>query len=83
MSHATSASPEATQPRPLPPGPSWTTALWNTIQFGSQTLAFLRELRERYGDLVTLPTVLGPWTLVFHPDGVRQIVQEHHKNYRK
>jgi cytochrome P450 len=48
-----------------------------------QTLSFLQELRERYGDLVTLPTVLGPWTLVFHPDGVRHVVQENHKNYRK
>jgi cytochrome P450 len=32
---------------------------------------------------VTLPTVLGPWTLVFHPDGVRHVVQENHFNYRK
>ena len=22
---------------------------------------------------VTLPTIMGPWTLVFHPDGVRQV----------
>jgi cytochrome P450 len=27
--------------------------------------------------------MLGPWTLVFHPDGVRHVVQENHKNYRK
>jgi len=26
---------------------------------------------------------MGPWTLVFHPDGVRHVVQENHQNYRK
>src|SRR5260370_4370535 len=67
----------------LPRGPSWHTAAWNTVKFARQTLSFLQELRERYGDLVTLPTVLGPWTLVFHPDGVRHVVQENHFNYRK
>ncbi len=90
MSHSTPTSLPAT-PRPerarrhrqLPPGPSWHTAAWNTVKFARQTLSFLQELRERYGDLVTLPTVLGPWTLVFHPDGVRHVVQENHFNYRK
>ncbi len=90
MSHSTPPSQPAT-PRPerarrhrqLPPGPSWHTAAWNTVKFARQTLSFLQELRERYGDLVTLPTVLGPWTLVFHPDGVRHVVQENHFNYRK
>lgn len=83
MSHALSALSEATPSRRLPPGPPWSTALWNTIRFGRQTLSFLRELHERYGDLVTLPTVLGPWTLVFHPEGVRHVLQEHHVNYHK
>src|SRR6266851_708687 len=90
MSHSTSPSQPATprpllekQRRQLPPGPSWHTAAWNTVKFARQTLSFLQELRERYGDLVTLPTVLGPWTLVFHPDGVRHVVQENHFNYRK
>ncbi|GHO81015.1 hypothetical protein KSD_87860 [Ktedonobacter sp. SOSP1-85] len=83
MSHTTFASLPATPRRRLPPGPPWPTAAWNTVRFARQTLSFLQELRERYGDLVTLPTVLGPWTLVFHPDGVRHVVQENHFNYRK
>ena len=74
---------EAKRRRQPPPGPPWPTALWNSVRFGRDPLIFLRELRERYGDLVTLPTVVGLWTLVFHPDGVRHIVQEHHFNYRK
>ncbi len=90
MSQSTLTSQPAT-PRPAqakrhrqpPPGPPWHTALWNSVRFARQPLSFLRELRERYGDLVTLPTVLGPWTLVFHPDGVCHVVQENHFNYRK
>ncbi len=92
MFHSPSPSPsQPATPRPLlekqrrhlPPGPSWHTAAWNTVKFWRQTLSFLLELRERYGDIVTLPTALGPWTLVFHPDGVRHVVQENHFNYRK
>lgn len=89
MSQSTVTS-QPTMPRPAqakwrrqPPGPLWPTALRNTIRFARQPLSFLRELRECYGDLVTLPTVMGPLTLVFHPDGVRHVVQENHKNYRK
>ncbi|HLZ58911.1 MAG TPA: cytochrome P450 [Ktedonosporobacter sp.] len=74
---------QAKQRRQIPPGPPWYTALSNTIRFGREPLSFLQNLRERYGDLIMLPTVLGPWTLVFHPDGVRHVVQENHKNYRK
>ncbi|GHP01153.1 hypothetical protein KSF_112000 [Reticulibacter mediterranei] len=65
-----------TKRRRQPPGPSWPTALWNTIRFACQPLSFLRELHERYGDIVTLPTIMGSWTLVFHPDGVHHVVRK-------
>src|SRR5260370_1594439 len=80
---ATPRPAEAKRRRQLPPGPPWHTAVGNTVKFARQTLSFLQELRERYGDIVTLPTVMGPWTLVFHPDGIRHVVQENHFNYRK
>jgi cytochrome P450 len=90
MTHSTLAE-QVTLPRPaqakqrgaIPPGPPRHTALWNAVRFTRDPLTFLREMRERYGDLVTLPMALGSWTLVFHPDGVRHIVQENHFNYRK
>ena len=50
---------QAKRRKQLSPGPPWPTALWNTIRFGRDPLSFLRELRERYGDLVTLPTIIG------------------------
>src|SRR5690242_1067698 len=83
-SHSTNQASSGVKPqRKHIPGPLWPTAAWNTIRFARQALSFVQELRERYGDLVTLPTMLGPWTLVFHPDDVRHVVQENHKNYRK
>jgi cytochrome P450 len=84
LSHPASPHPPLErQQKPLPPGPPWYTAIQNTLRFARNALDFVLELRERYGDLVTLPTVLGPWTLVFHPDGVRHVVQENHFNYCK
>jgi cytochrome P450 len=46
-------------------------------------LDFLLEMRERYGDVVSVPTLVGPFTLIFHPDGVRYVLQENHRNYNK
>ncbi len=68
---------------PHPPGPPWTTAAHNTFSFLRQALDFLLEMRERYGDVVSVPTLVGPFTLIFHPDGVRHVLQENHRNYNK
>jgi cytochrome P450 len=47
------------------------------------TLRFLPETRARYGDVVFVPTLFGPFYLVTHPDGVRRVLQENHQNYDK
>lgn len=85
MLHSTSPS-LPTEQRPLlqkvyrhhPHGPPWYTAVQNTFSFSCKPLDFLLEMRERYGDVVSLPTLIGPWTLIFHPDGVRYVLQENH-----
>jgi len=90
MTHPTTSSLPA-KPRPLlqeqrghrPPGPPWHTAAQNTFRFSRKTLDFLLQMRERYGDIVTLPTILGPWTLVFHPDGVRHRCSEQNQRQRR
>ncbi len=66
-----------------PPGPPWSTAARNTLSFLRNALDFLLEMRERYGDTVSVPTLVGPFTLIFHPDGVRHVLQENHRNYNK
>jgi enediyne biosynthesis protein E7 len=90
MTHPAS-SPLTAQPRllqrkqrePHPPGPPWSTAAQNTLSFLRKALDFLLEMRERYGDVVSVPTLVGPFTLIFHPDGVRHVLQENHRNYNK
>jgi len=68
---------------PHPPGPPWPTAAQNTFSFLRKALDFLLAMRERYGDVVSVPTLVGPFTLIFHPDGVRHVLQENHRNYNK
>jgi cytochrome P450 len=46
-------------------------------------LDFSLELRQHYGDVVSVPTLKGRLTLIFHPDGVRHVLQENHLNYDK
>ncbi len=90
MTHPTFSSLPAQQ-RPLPrkqrglhpPGPPWYTAARNTLSFLCNALDFLMGMRERYGDVVSVPTLVGSFTLIFHPDGVRHILQENHRNYNK
>jgi cytochrome P450 len=85
------SSPLPAQPRllqrkrhdPHPPGPPWSTAAHNTFRFLRHALDFLLAMRERYGDVVSVPTLVGPFTLIFHPDGVRHVLQENHRNYNK
>ncbi len=90
MTHpATSPLPAEARPlqrkqrEPHAPGPPWSTAAQNTFSFLRHALDFLLEMRERYGDVVSVPTLSGPWTLTFHPDGVRHVLQENHRNYNK
>jgi cytochrome P450 len=68
---------------PHPPGPPRPTAAQNTFSFLRKALDFLPAMRERYGDVVSVPTLVGPFTLIFHPEGVRHVLQENHRNYNK
>ncbi|MFI5274354.1 MAG: cytochrome P450, partial [Ktedonobacterales bacterium] len=92
--NTTTTSRQSTQQRPvqqeLPatrltraPGPPWYTAASNTIWFLRDALGLCVAMRERYGDVVTVPTLVGTMTMIFHPDGVRHVLQEHHQNYNK
>lgn len=64
------------------PGPS----VWQTpfclSAFRNDPIGFLQDLHQRYGDTVRIPLGL-PLLSVRHPDSVRYVLQEHHKNYDK
>lgn len=65
------------------PGPPWHTAVENTFRFLRHALDFSMEMRARYGDVVSVPTLMGRLTLIFSADGVRHVLQENHLNYNK
>jgi cytochrome P450 len=73
----------AAQPKPHLPGPRWYTAAGNTISLLRDALGYSVEIRERYGDVVAVPTRVGTMTMICHPDGVRRVLQENHLNYNK
>src|SRR5258708_13695099 len=64
-------------------GPPWRTAVGNTVRFLRDALGVSVAMRERYGDVVSVPTLVGMMTMIFHPDGVRRVLQENHTNYNK
>ncbi len=73
----------AAQPKLRLPGPRWYSAVGNTISLLRDALGFSVDMRGRYGDVVSVPTLVGTMTMVFHPDGVRHVLQENHLNYNK
>jgi cytochrome P450 family 110 len=60
------------QAKPLPPGPRW--GLPATLRLIRDPYAVLRDLRARYGDLVTFPSMNGKLVLAMTPELGRQIL---------
>lgn len=67
---------------PQPAGPS----IWDTLRcvssFQKDPLQFLSDMQTQYGDIVKLP-LAGNAVLICHPDAVRYVLQENHRNYQK
>ncbi|MFO0575206.1 MAG: cytochrome P450 [Polyangia bacterium] len=64
------------------PGPSLLATLGCMSAFRSDPLAFLRDMHARYGDVVRLPLGLQVVS-VLHPDAVRHVLVDNHRNYEK
>ncbi len=69
--------------RRRPPGPPWHTLTSNVFHLKRDALGFLMQMQKRYGDVVFIPLPFSSFYAVFHPDGVRHILQENHRNYTK
>jgi cytochrome P450 len=63
------------------PGPSVLGAVDFLRSYRKDPLSFFTRAASTYGDAMKLP--FGPFTAYFlnHPDGVRRVLQENHKNY--
>jgi enediyne biosynthesis protein E7 len=81
--HTERNTPRSGHPVSRLPGPPWYTAMENTSNFLRHAIDSSEAMRQQYGDVVSVPTLVGRLTLVFHPDGVRRILQEDHFNYNK
>ncbi len=66
-----------------PPGPRGYPIVGVIPMIGKDILGFFMRMTEDYGDIVRLK--LGPKTfyLVNHPDGLKQVLQDNNRNYRK
>ena len=73
----------SSRPNRVPPGPKghW---LWGSmLDFQADPLRTYAEAARQYGDIVRFR--FGPWHsyLVTHPDYVRHVLQDNHRNYNK
>lgn len=67
----------------LAPGPRGHFLLGNTPAIQRNPLQMYAALAHEYGDVVRIRFVFWPTYLVFHPEHVKQVLQEHHQKYDK
>lgn len=67
----------------LPPGPRGTFFFGVLPEFTKHTIEFLSRVAAEYGDVVHLP--FGPAHVIFlnHPDHIKHVLQDNHRNYGK
>ncbi|GCE28980.1 hypothetical protein KDA_44640 [Dictyobacter alpinus] len=85
MRHMTPTAPE-TQPAEEPrkaPGPHSFPPLGSAPAFARDTEGFTFRMWRRYGDLVRVRFLLWPGYLLYHPDHVKMVLHDHHRNYDK
>lgn len=66
-----------------PPGPAGSLLFASTRRMLREPLQFFTELTRRYGDIAFVRFLVWPVYVVIHPDFVKQVLQEHHRNYNK
>lgn len=71
------------QPVRVPPGPTPRELLPQIRRIQSDAPGFLRSLASSYGDIAYFPVAKLPVYVVSHPDGIQQVLQNHHRSYSK
>jgi cytochrome P450 len=70
-------------PRKAIPGPHPLNPLGSTLAIRCQPLQFLSELQQKYGDIAQLCFLIWPTVFINHPDYVKHVLQDNHRNYDK
>lgn len=67
----------------LPPGPGSWSALTNLLRLRKDSLGFLKDLANEYGDIVKFK--IGPYKVVLlnHPDYIKEVLTVQHTNFVK
>jgi cytochrome P450 len=66
-----------------PPGPHSLSPLGSAYALGHDPMRFALELWHRYGDVVRFRVLAFPAYALYHPDHVKQVLQEKQRNYDK
>src|SRR5947209_20382640 len=66
-----------------PPGPHTLSPLGSAYAIGHDPMHFALDLWHRYGDVARFRLLSWPAYVFYHPDQVKQVLQENHRNYNK
>ncbi len=64
-------------------GPRSLLPLGSAYAFGRDPIRFALDMWHRYGDIVRIRFLFWHGYLVFHPDQIKHILQDNHRNYTK
>src|SRR5713226_10061957 len=70
-------------PKGQPPGPQNRGLLGNARDIQRDPNGFNLSMLQRYGDVVAVRFLLWPTYMIFHPQDVKHVLQENHRNYNK
>jgi len=65
------------------PGPRSLNPFTNVVAFQRAPLQFLAELQRNYGHIVQFRMVTQPMVFISHPDYIKRVLQDNHRNYDK
>jgi cytochrome P450 len=66
-----------------PPGPRTLSPLSSATALQRDPMRFALEIWQRYGDVVRFCFLFWPAYVLYHPDHVKRVLQENHRNYNK
>ena len=66
-----------------PPGPRSLSPLGSAPAIARDTQRFAREMWQRYGDIVRFRLLFWPAYALYHPDHLKYVLQDNHRNYDK
>lgn len=81
MTHATGVV--SSTSRRVPPGPKPRLLLGNALELRRDAPAFVLDLRRRYGDIARYQVLRSQMYMLSHPDYVKHVLQDNHRNYGK